>query len=123
MGIMPRKKEISLYRRLFRILTLLLTLALMLGLTAQAANLEDIDTLILTKDVAKIKHAIELLDKHLATNAQDGEALWLMAKAHLYLGDRTSKDDGRLEVFEMGKDYADLSVELLPSSPHTYYWQ
>lgn len=106
-----------------RLVGMLLAAALLVlaGLPLQAAQLEQIDQLILTKDLAKIQEAAALLEERLEKNPEDGETLWLLSKAYLYLGDRTA--DGKLEVFEKGKEYADRAVEVLPNSPHAHYWQ
>lgn len=100
-------------------LTIIFVLALS-GL-AGAVDFESIEGLIETKNVIQIQEAIDRLGAHLQDKPTDGEALWLMAKAHLYLGDRA--EDGRLEILETGKSYADAAIEHLPDSPHPYFWQ
>lgn len=105
----------------FRTLIMLLVGLGLLALPTLAASFPEIDALILTKEKGKIEEAITQLERLLEKDPQDGEILWHMAKAHLYLGDQL--EENKLEVFERGKEYADLAVELLPSSPHTHYWQ
>ncbi|MCK9526909.1 MAG: hypothetical protein M0R49_13410 [Limnochordia bacterium] len=102
---------------------LLLVVTLLLALTAQvgAADYRDTEALIHSKEVPKIQEAINLLEEKLESNPEDGEALWLIAKAYLYLGDRVVEN--RLEVLESGKSYADLAVQHLPTSPHPHFWQ
>jgi len=100
-------------------LAVLLVLAL-LAAPVQAVDYAEVDALIVSKDLAKIQRAVELLAEHLAAQPDDGEALWLAGKAYLYLGDRT--EEGRLQVFEKGKEYADRAVELVPNSPDAHYW-
>lgn len=100
--------------------SILALLVLLLTLPAVAMNYSQIDALIESKDVDSIEHAIALLEEHLDKQADDGEALWLASKAYLYLGDRT--EEGRLAVFEKGKEYADRAVEVVPDSPHAHYW-
>lgn len=95
--------------------SILALLVLLLTLPAVAMNYSQIDALIESKDVDSIEHAIALLEEHLDKQADDGEALWLASKAYLYLGDRT--EEGRLAVFEKGKEYADRAVEVVPDSP------
>ncbi|HHY09660.1 MAG TPA: hypothetical protein GX528_03745 [Firmicutes bacterium] len=94
--------------------------ALLLANSAAAASLKTIDSYIVTKEIPEIEKAISLLDDHLAANPADGEALWLMAKAHLYLGDEI--EEGKLAVFEAGKEYAEQAIEILPESADAHYW-
>ncbi len=100
-------------------LTIIFVLAL--SVFAGAADFRSIEGLIETKDVTRIQEAIDRLEAHLQDKPADGEALWLIAKAHLYLGDRT--EDDKLAILEMGKSYAEAAIEVLPNSPHPYYWQ
>lgn len=104
----------------FRSVLLIVALIFVVSLQVVAAGVETIDAYILTKDAVKIKQAISLLEDSIQKNPSDGQTQWLMAKAHLYLGDQT--DEGRLAIFEAGKSYAEAAVELLPESPHTHYW-
>lgn len=101
-------------------LVLLLSLVLMVSFQVTAATLGEIDNLIETKDVAKIREAIVLLEAELTKRPQDGDVLWMTAKAHLYLGDRT---EDKLPVLEKGKTYSEAAIEQLPNSPHGYYFQ
>lgn len=102
---------------------LVLLLVLLLGsiLPAQAADFEAIDNYITSKKVPQIEKAITLLEEYLHENPNDGQGLWLTAKAYLYLGDRI--EEGKLEAFQKGKEYADRAVEHLPDSAHSHYWQ
>lgn len=106
-------------RRLLH-LAVLAALLLTFTLSVHAADYAELDALILTKDVPKIQSAIDGLKELLGQNPDDGEALWLLSKAYLYLGDRT--EEGRLKVFETGKKYADQAVETVPDNPHAHYW-
>lgn len=109
---LPRKPMLKLL--------ILAALVLLCILPAHAGPYAEFDALIESKDVAKIRRAIEELEAILSRNPEDGEALWLAGKAYLYLGDRT--EEGQLELFEQGKEYADRAVEILPASPHAHYW-
>ncbi|HBN97562.1 MAG TPA: hypothetical protein DDZ66_14835 [Firmicutes bacterium] len=100
---------------------LMFALVLSLCVQAYAADFEAIEELIHTKEVSKIQEAIDRLETHLEGKPEDGDALWLIAKAYLYLGDRL--DDHKEETFETGKAYAESAVEFLPTSPHPYFWQ
>jgi len=102
---------------------LILVFALVLSLTPAiyAINYSSVEAQIESEELPKIQTAIESLEKHLQASPQDGEALWLIAKAYLYLGDRI--EDDILETFETGKEYADAAVEMLPGSPHPHFWQ
>lgn len=82
---------------------------------------EEAHALLATKQVDRIEQAIELLETSLDHSPEDAELLWSLAKAYLYLGDRS--DDNRLALFETGKAYADRAVEAAPANPHCYYWQ
>jgi len=95
-------------RRLLH-LAVLAALLLTFTLSVHAADYAELDALILTKDVSKIQSAIDGLKELLGQNPDDGEALWLLSKAYLYLGDRT--EEGRLKVFETGKKYADQCLK------------
>lgn len=110
-----------MFNKRSKLLLSITTLVLVAATWVQAANLKDIDKLILTKDTVKIKQAISQLEDELREKPQNANTLWMMAKAYLYLGDRTK--DGQLAVFEQGKAYADQAVEILPTSPHTHFWQ
>lgn len=110
-----------MFKRVSYPVIVVLTLILALCVQAHGADFEAIDELIETKNVSRIREAIDRLETHLKGNSQDGEALWRTAKAYLYLGDRV--DDDKLEVFETGKAYAETAVEFLPTSPHPHFWQ
>lgn len=98
----------------------LLVILLVASLPVKAVPLETIDTFIVTKEIPEIKKAISLLGEHLTENPNDGRALWMMAKAHLYLGDEIEED--KLAAFEAGKEYAEQAVKLLPQSADAHYW-
>lgn len=85
------------------------------------AVLQQANELLATKQFSNIEQAIELLEKALAGEPQNGDLLWTLAKAYLYLGDRTT--DQKLAVYEKGKAYADQAVEVVPNNPHGHYWQ
>lgn len=95
-------------------------LLLIVSFQVQAANIADIDLLILTKKEEAIKEAIQRLEQELDVTPQNGELLWFMAKAKLYLGDQM---ENKLSIYEEGKTYADAAVEQSPNSPHSHYWQ
>ncbi len=87
---------------------------------AAAATTEQAKELIQTRAVHHIEEAIDMLHEHLEANPDDGDALWVMAKAHLYLGDRVEEDP--LDIYKAGQGYAERAVEILPQSPHAHYW-
>ena len=91
-------------------------------ISAAVSDIKKADRLIDTKQAANIEKAIAMLDDLLSDEPNNGEVLWVMAKAHLYLGDR-SLDSEKLAIYEAGKDYADKAVESLPNCPHAHYWQ
>lgn len=101
--------------------TLIIFILICTVTSADISVVQQADQLINTKQVDNIKKAITILDD-LLTNKLEKEALWVMAKAHLYLGDR-SLDSEKLAIYEAGKDYAEKAVESLPDCPHAYYWQ
>ncbi len=111
----------TLCKRVSYSLVLIISLSLVLGMQTAAVDFGNIEELIHTKDLAQIEEAIKRLENHLTINSDDGEGLWMMAKAHLYLGDQT--EDDKLEVYEAGKAYAEAAMEFLPASPHPYFWQ
>ena len=117
---MLTEEVIDLRRRLILQLVFTAVLTALLALPVHALDYAQVDALIISKDVAEIERAIEMLEEHLGQQPQDGEALWLAGKAYLYLGDRTDGD--RLRVFEKGKEYTDKAVELVPDSPDAHYW-
>lgn len=101
--------------------TVVLLCIFLLGvLPAAAVNLEAVERQILTKRVPQIEAAIASLTAHLESNPDDGQALWLISKAYLYLGDQIGENV--LETFEKGKTYADRAVEVLPDSPDAHFW-
>ena len=102
-------------------LVIVFTLLLTFALQASALDRQSMEDLIHSKEVKQIEEAIERLEFHLEDQPNDGEALWVVAKAYLYLGDRL--ETNQLEIFEKGKSYADAAVEHLPTSPHPYFWQ
>lgn len=108
-------------RRQLMYLFVLLLVLFAVSLPIAAADFAGIEEDILTKQIPLIEKSIAALEEYLAENPEDGQALWLTAKAYLYLGDEV--DDGKLEVFETGQKYADRAVEHLPDSPHSHYWQ
>lgn len=110
-----------MHRRVSYFFVLTIIFVLTLSISAGASILQNIDGLIETKNVAQIREAIDRLEVHLQDEPADGEAMWLMAKAHLYLGDRI--EDGQMEILEAGKSYAEAAIELLPNSPDPYFWQ
>jgi len=105
---------------------IILILTLAFSTAAAAANpitavLEEANQLLATKQLPNINKAIELLEGALAEEPRNGDLLWVLAKAYLYLGDRTA--DQKLAVYEKGKAYADQGVEAAPNNPHCHYWQ
>ncbi len=88
---------------------------------AAASPLQTADALVETELVENIEEGMALLQEHLQTYPEDGHALWRLAKAHLYLGDRM--EDSILETYERGLEYAEQAVELVPDSPDAHYWQ
>jgi tetratricopeptide (TPR) repeat protein len=85
------------------------------------AVVEQANALLATKQLPNIQQAIELLETALADEPQNGDVLWVLAKAYLYLADRTT--DQKLALYEKGKAYADQAVEVAPNNPHCHYWQ
>lgn len=110
-----------MFQRVSYPLVFILTLVLALSINAYAVDLPSIEDLIHSKEVGKIQEAVDRLETHLEKQPGDGEALWLISKAYLYLGDRI--DDNKEDIYETGKAYADAAVENLPTSPHPYFWQ
>lgn len=108
-------------RRLTFPLLLVFTLVFALSNQASALDVQGIEDLIHSKEVSKIQEAIDRLESHLEQQPNDGEALWLAAKAYLYFGDRIT--DNKEEVYEKGKAYAEAATEHLPNSPHPHFWQ
>lgn len=102
-------------------LVIIIALALVLSPAVFAFDYAGAEALIESEEVPKIQDAIKRLETQLQKNPKDGEALWLIAKAYLYLGDRI--EENKLETFETGKEYADAAVEFLPASPHPHFWQ
>lgn len=103
-----------------------LSLALAFACAAAAqgqtgAVLQEVNGLLAAKQVGTIEQAIELLEAALANAPGDGVLLWTMAKAYLYLADRS--DDQKLALYEKGKAYADQAVKAVPDNPHAHYWQ
>ena len=119
MPINPREGEILLLSKVGPLI-LTVTLILALSIQAHAFDFQGIAELIHTKEVPQIQQAIDLLERHLEGTPEDGEALWLVAKAYLYLGDRLEQDV--LETLKKGQEYAEAAVEYLPGSPHPYFW-
>lgn len=111
-------------RRWLGIGFVVLCLALVSGLSvvAESSVLIEADQLIVTKRVPQIQESIGLLEKQLEKQGEDADTLWLLAKAYLYLGDRSAKDS-KLAIFETGKEYADRAVVQDDSSAHAHYWQ
>lgn len=99
-------------------------LMLTAGAAAGGSNpeiLAEAHSLLATKEVPNIERAIELLEAFLAQTEENSELLWSLAKAYLYLGDRS--EDNKLNLFETGKAYADRAVAADANNPHAYYWQ
>lgn len=107
------------YRARSLFLVVLVFVLVATGILAEM-SVSEADELILTKDVANIKKAIEALEKIIAEDPKNAEAHITIAKAHLYLGDRVQ--ESKLEIFEAGKSYAEKATELDPKSPDAYYW-
>src|SRR5690554_4319500 len=105
-----------------KVIWIVLVCLTLLGGTATgvfASVLQEANDLIATKQVPQIELAIANLEEYLNQNPDDGEALWIIGKAHLYLGDRIGDED-TLAVFQTGQDYADQAVELAPNSPDAH---
>ena len=119
MPINPREGEIRVSSKVG---PLILAAMLILVLTIQALPLiTGLSRSSCTPRNCQIEQAIDRLEGHLERNPKDGEALWLAAKAYLYLGDRLEEDV--LETFEKGKEYAEAATEYLPESPHPHFWK
>ena len=108
-------------KRFIYLITFLSVLLILGHLPAWGGELDDIDALIMTYQVGGIREAITLLKNRINKKPSDGNALWLLAKAHHYLGDAKTKN--KLATFESGKAYADRAVKLLPKSAHAHFWQ
>lgn len=102
-------------------IALVMSLLLLAALPAAAVDLAALDQMIGTKQVPKIEAVIAELTQHLEEQPNDSHALWLIGKAHLYLGERITDDV--LATFEKGKEYADRAVEIAPDSPDAHFWQ
>jgi len=73
-------------------IALVMSLLLLAALPAAAADLAALDQTIETKQVPKIEAVIAELTQHLEEQPNDSHALWLIGKAHLYLGERITDD-------------------------------
>lgn len=120
MPINPREGEIRVSNKVGPLI-LAAMLILVLTIQAFAFDYRAVEELMHTKELRQIEQAIDRLEGHLERNPKDGEALWLAAKAYLYLGDRLEEDV--LETFEKGKEYAEAATEYLPESPHPHFWK
>lgn len=89
---------------------------------ASGNGLASIDALIMTYQTAQIQKAITQLENRIKKNPSDGNALWMLAKAHNYLGDNTTGKN-KLAIYETGKSYADRAVKLMPKSAPAHFWQ
>ncbi len=105
----------------FRKLVIVLSLILVAALPAAAIDVAALDQAIETKQVPNIEAVIAELTEHLEKEPDDSDALWLISKAYLFLGERITDDV--LATFEKGKEYADRAVEIAPNSPHAHFWQ
>ncbi len=88
--------------------------------SAAASPLDTADALVKTEIVGNIEEGMHLLQEYLETYPGDGQALWRLARAHLYLGDRV--EDNVLEIYQSGLAYAEQAIGLLPDSPDAHYW-
>ncbi len=105
----------------FRKLVIVRSLILVAALPAAAIDVDALDQAIETKQVPNIEAVIAELTEHLEKEPDDSDALWLISKAYLFLGERITDDV--LATFEKGKEYADRAVEIAPNSPHAHFWQ
>lgn len=103
-------------KKWLNISSLLILLLLIIQPSIQALGLVDVEELILSKKPAELEKAIEIL-----ADITDGHSLYLLAKAHLYLGDQS--EDNKLEIYEEGLKYADQAVEQAPDLAASHYWQ
>ncbi|NLY11275.1 MAG: hypothetical protein GX020_06290 [Firmicutes bacterium] len=97
----------------------------LLGVWIVSANevsdvVQEANALLATKEVPNIERAIEVLEESLYETGDDGDVLWSLAKAYLYLGDRS--EDNKLKIYEQGKEYADQAITVAPDNPHAHYW-
>lgn len=107
-----------------RLRIVVICLLLVIGLTevSKARVHQQADQLLVSKEVTKIKQGIELLEKELVEQGENAKTLWLLAKGHLYWGDRSLEEE-KLAIFEAGQKLAEKAVELDPNSPDAFYWQ
>lgn len=110
-----------------KVLLICLSCLLLVSVSAGAVSnkILQANDLIESKGIINIKQAIDSLKVILAETEMDesyyGELLWITAKGYLYLADR-SPDYQKLELYEMGKVYADQSVLVAPNSPDAHFW-
>lgn len=107
-----------------KISSCLFLLVLLLSVNVYAEGtpvIDEVQVLLSHKRLPSIESAIDKLESILADEPDNGTALWVMAKAKLYLGDRVEKDK-RLEIYESGKEFAEQATEIATNSADAYYW-
>ncbi len=105
------------------LISLLVAILLLgVGIKAEMYTVKEADRLLDTKQLDNIERAITILDDLLEKDPNYSDGLWVMAKAHLYLGDRSPANE-KLTIYEQGKQFADRAVERDPQCASAHFWK
>lgn len=74
------------------------------------------------EEFVSTRNELERLEKIASTNADKSEVYWRLARVYCYLGKTVETDDQRLELYDKGTEYADLSIENKPNGL-AYIWK
>jgi tetratricopeptide (TPR) repeat protein len=85
-------------------------------------NFSQVDDLYFVDEIAQTK---SILDSQLnaATNNKDkAEIYWRLARVQVNLGDKAEGDSNKLEIYDLGLEYANKSIELF-NNPLAHLWK
>lgn len=88
-----------------------------------AALVAKADELYLARgDLAKLREAIDLLEKLAKDDPKLYDARWRLAKDYWYLGKHEADNDKKQELFWKGVEHAKAATEIAPDKPEGFFW-
>ena len=74
------------------------------------------------EELPKIRQAVSLLRQARTANYGSYEAAWKLARADYYLGEHTTDDSEREDLFREGIDAGKVAIQLQPNKADGHFW-
>ncbi len=125
-------------QKLYILITIVITLCLLEACSRRAAtdpaqdnkeNLPIAETIVTAEnlfkqreDVVKLREAVTLAGRLRDPHKRNFEVEWKFAKYSCFLGQATTDEKEREEIFETGKAAGEIASRLEPAKPDGYFW-